>query len=429
MKWLVKKLKTNLFVVVFLLVFTPVSALNLYELLEKERLPSSFDTASVEIVETLSSGLIKIETLLFEPFVWQEVQWQNHLLVIRPPSVQSKVAVVFITGDYGHSDEALAAFRLLALQNRAYVAVLFDIPNQPLFGGRREDWLISYTFSKFLETGDPQWPALVPMVRSTVVSMNLLEEYAAKNGDVLDGFILTGGSKRGWTSWLTAAMDKRVKGIVPIAYDNLNLSKQMPHQIDFWGGYSRSIREYVEGGILNDLEDPDKRRLLELVDPYTYRESLDIPKLVIVGTNDPYWPINASQFYVNDLPGYTSMVYAPNAGHGTELYRVTQSLQGMLSHLNKDLSLPSILLSTREVENGLEINASVDVGDAELVELRLFVARSEIRDFRRSFFGYTLIDKEEDVFLEKSSFLALYVEGLFKLDGKELLISTPANVF
>jgi PhoPQ-activated pathogenicity-related protein len=75
----------------------------------------------------------------------------------------------------------------MALQNRAYVAVLFDVPNQPLFGGKREDWLISHTFLEFLRTGDPRWPALVPMVESTVVSMNLIQDYATSSGDSVEG--------------------------------------------------------------------------------------------------------------------------------------------------------------------------------------------------------------------------------------------------
>jgi PhoPQ-activated pathogenicity-related protein len=64
--------------------------------------------------------------------------------------------------------------------------------------------------------------------------MSLLDNYARDNGDTVDGFILTGGSKRGWTCWLTAAMDKRVTGVVPSTFDNLNVAANEP-QIEFWG--------------------------------------------------------------------------------------------------------------------------------------------------------------------------------------------------
>lgn len=61
----------------------------------------------------------------------------------------------------------------------------------------------------------------------------------------------------------------------------------MEHQLEFWGSFSTSIREYVESGILDGLDDPTKRDLLEYIDPFTYRSELDIPKLIVVGTNDP----------------------------------------------------------------------------------------------------------------------------------------------
>lgn len=417
-----------LFLFLFLLPATFSCAVNLRELVYEESLPETLAEAGARVVDTPSAGLIRIETLLFTPFTWQGIEWQNHLLIIRPPSVQSRVALIFITGDYSYSEDELAVFRLMALQNRAYVAVLFDVPNQPLFGGKREDWLISHTFLEFLRTGDPRWPALVPMVESTVVSMNLIQDYATSSGDSVEGFVLSGGSKRGWTTWLTAAIDERVEGIVPIAYDNLNLADQMRHQIEFWGSYSRSIREYVDSGILNDFDDPNKRELLELVDPFTYRDSLDLPKLIVVGTNDPYWPVDAANLYIYDLPGYSGMVYAPNAGHGTEVYRVTQAIQGMISHLNTGLELPSIEIFLEETASNVKVRFNVDERDSRLVELRFFHSLSTVRDFRKAFFEYKTIGKEEEITVDKVSFNAFYIEGVFTFNGKELLISTPVKV-
>lgn len=36
--------------------------------------------------------------------------------------------------------------------------------------------------------------------------------------------MVAGGSKRGWTTWTTAAVDKRVFGAIPIVMDMLDLN-------------------------------------------------------------------------------------------------------------------------------------------------------------------------------------------------------------
>ena len=42
-------------------------------------------------------------------------------------------------------------------------------------------------------------------------------------------FVIAGASKRGWTTWSTAAVDDRVVGIVPIVIDTLNVAKSAAH--------------------------------------------------------------------------------------------------------------------------------------------------------------------------------------------------------
>ena len=65
------------------------------------------------------------------------------------------------------------------------------------------------------------------MVQATIASMNIMKDFIGNKGDKVEGFILSGGSKRGWTTWLTATMDKRVKGIFPTAFNNFNIAVQV----------------------------------------------------------------------------------------------------------------------------------------------------------------------------------------------------------
>src|SRR4030095_11776051 len=107
------------------------------------------------------------------------------------------------------------------------------VPNQPLtFVGdgkpRTEDSFIAYTWDQFLKTGDAKWPARLPMTKSAVRAMDTITAFCAsdKGGKVkVDRFVVAGGSKRGWTTWTTAAVDDWVVAIVPIVIDTLNVAK------------------------------------------------------------------------------------------------------------------------------------------------------------------------------------------------------------
>jgi PhoPQ-activated pathogenicity-related protein len=207
-----------------------------------------------------------------------------------PPIANRKdVAILYITGGDPNKADQNEAQRLADLAKMP-VAMLHHIPNQPLFG-KNEDDLIAHTFEKFLET--------------TAGSANPLKK-----------FVVIGASKRGWTAWLAGAIqDKRVIGIAPMVFDNLRFKEQLKHQLDSWGKYSEMIADYTDKGLDKVLDTPAGTRLVDLVDPWTYRTRITIPKLIVNGSNDRYWTVDALSLYWDGLvgPKYCSIV--PNAGH------------------------------------------------------------------------------------------------------------------
>src|SRR5699024_163789 len=109
---------------------------------------------------------------------------------------------------------------------------------------------------------------------------------AEESGSGPTRFILTGASKRGWTTWLTAAVDERVLAIAPMVFDILNFHPQLAQQREYFhGGYSPQIRAYEEQDLFSLLESTAGSILADAVDPLSYRDRLTMPKLILLGTN------------------------------------------------------------------------------------------------------------------------------------------------
>lgn len=266
---------------------------------------------------------------------WQGIDWKHDLLVVIPNGVKpTKTLLLWNQGGTASAgNQALAL--AIAQRVKAPVAFLFGIPNQPIqdIGGeKREDALIAETFDRFLKTKDSTWPLLFPMAKSLVRTMDTLQAFAKKEWDFdVEKFVVTGASKRGWTSWLTAATgDSRVKAIAPLVIDTLNFREQMPNQLrSFNGKYSEMIHDYEEKGLLPLPDTDDARRLWAMVDPWVYRDSLKLPKMIINGTNDPYWAQDALNVYWDDLKGDKYVCYVPNAGHGLRVEEEPNKLLGL----------------------------------------------------------------------------------------------------
>src|SRR5262249_34087419 len=131
-------------------------------------------------------------------------------------------------------------------------------------------------------------------------------------------FVISGASKRGWTTWLTGASDPRVKAIAPLVIDTLNIQVQMEWQLKSFGAYSEMIHDYVERKLVPLPPGDDAKKLWAMVDPYFYRDKVTMPKLLINGNNDPYWTVDALNHYWDGLKGDKWVSYVPNAGHNLQ---------------------------------------------------------------------------------------------------------------
>lgn len=377
------------------------------------------------------SGGVTLYQLDLASQTWQGILWQHRLLVAVPSGgPQRKAVLMYITGSEPDPQEQVF-LGTLARQLSAPVAILYDIPNQPLYGDLREDALVAFTFAKFLETGDATWPLLSPMVKGTVRAMDAVSEFVARDlGWSADGFVVFGASKRGWTTWLAAAVDHRVRAIAPIAYDNLSLAEQMAHQERRFGAYSDMISDYTGRGLQAMLQTAQGRLLADMVDPYFYKDRYNLPKLIIRGSNDPYWPVDAMQLYIHSLPGDTWLHIDPNAGHGLANYeRVLTTLGGFYLHAVGSLPLWPVRTVFSEDQDSVTLTVK---SATPSVAVNLWKAQDTTPDFREARWECQAAgpgsNRTITISRPPEGFTAVYGEIVYRVLGADVVLDTPVYV-
>jgi PhoPQ-activated pathogenicity-related protein len=289
------------------------------------------------------------QTWRTKPEVSQPV-WRHWLLLVKPNDVKFDTALVSIGGGNNRSqapDSPSQQSVLLAKHTYAVVADLRMIPNQPLVFNqdgkeRTEDDLIAYCWVKFMETGDATWLPRFPMVKSVVRAMDATTEFFAQQPQKMSvkKFIVFGGSKRGWTTWMTAAMDPRVAAIVPIVIDVINVHTSMVNHYSAYGFWAQAVGDYTHHKIQERMDTPEHAALLRLVDPYFYRNRFTMPKLVMNSAGDQYFTPDSSKFYFDELPGVKYLRYVPNADHSLGGTDAVESIGAFSLAILKGASLP-----------------------------------------------------------------------------------------
>jgi PhoPQ-activated pathogenicity-related protein len=341
-------------------------------------------------------GQAKFVELLLTSQTWKNIVWKHQLFVIKPNNVDpaTRQAILMITGGSWNSELEQAGRKpdvpreaqvlaLVATQLRAPVAVLKDVPFQPIFDGKTEDEIIAYTFDKYLQTGSADWPLLLPMVKSAVRAMDAVQEFAKQEWSLdIEKFTVAGASKRGWTTWLTGAVDSRAAAIVPMVIDTLNMKPQAKLQVQSFGEFSEQVKDYTDRHLQQRMNSPAGEALRNIVDPFSYLDMLKLPKLLMMGTNDRYWPLEAASLYWSDLLGEKYLLYVPNNGHDLQdLRRIVGSVLAFQEHVAMGKPLPKLQWKFDRDASSLHLSVASDLKPKSVVA---WTATAKTRDFRES---------------------------------------------
>ena len=392
-----------------------------------------------EVIETTQTAGITTYHLLLTSQTWRGIAWTHQLSVFIPAEIAHQGALLMITGGsnsngtpdwVGETGEHYLLSQI-AKKSHAVTALVRQVPNQPLFDSLQEDPLVAYTLYNYIKDGDMTWPLLFPMTKSAVRAMDAVTEFCAEKLQTkINNFFVTGGSKRGWTTWLTAAQDDRVMAAAPMVIDMLNIPASMLYQTQVFGSYSDQINDYDEAGVLQLLESEPGKQIVQMIDPYSYRSQLCMPKLLIMATNDHYWVTDNVKNYIDSIPGINRLHYIPNAGHdmnGGE--EAMETVGAFFASLFSDRIFPMCTWTSSVQNHHLKIE--VDMSREDLIGAELWKASATSRDFRQSTWASSPIElpQEGNLFLEipltNKDYEACYVNLIYQgKDGKPYKIST-----
>lgn len=376
---------------------------------------------------------------------WRGIMWRHQLFVIKPAKLRdSSRALFLIAGGNWRPELAdppaegqqlpgdVQLLGRVAEQVGTIAAVLKHVPQQPMFDGMVEDEIISYTFEQCIRTRDFTWPLLLPMVKSAARGMDAVQQCCTSEWNCMPArFTVTGASKRGWTTWLVSAVDRRVEALAPMVIDVLNMGPQMQHQLFSFGRYSEQIEDYTRRGIQGQMATPLGRALTALVDPYSYRQKLVQPKLILLGTNDRYWPLDALNLYWDGLDGEKHVVYVPNRGHKLDdPERVLGSLAALHRQAMGELKLAALDWKLDEGAGGLQLEITSDIEPAQVTA---WTATAPTRDFRDAQWEAHVLERGESGWkfqLDRPArgFAAVLGEARYETDGWPYYLSTNVRI-
>ena len=395
-------------------------------------------------VETVSDGELmggRYRTARLVSQAWRGVEWTHELSMYVPGGLAADVDTMLLWVDGGSAGKLPAlgtgptdSVKTLALVANAAglpAAVVRQVPFQPMFDGLKEDDLIAHTFVEFVRTGDASWPLLLPMVKTAVEAMTAACATARDAWQIeVEQFVLTGASKRGWTTWLTAAVDERVGGAMPMVIDMLSLKRHVELQQASFGGMSEQLVPYTSRGIEQLFSTPRGRELVEIVDPYAYRDQLVQPKVIALGTNDPYLPLESLGLYLDGLEGPRWVSYAPNAGHGLPVMRVGGLVAALGRHVAGEHRLPTLDWSFATTPSGVGCSLTSDTPPDEVL---LWQAAAGSRDFRKARWSSTRLAPSDgrwqaEVSRPAHGFNAALIECRYPQEPLPLLLTTSVHV-
>ena len=379
------KLKTLFIVIPFVLAYSMLNFIflsteeeytSMSDYIESTKNEFSYDIQEVIYEEDWTGYHIKmISGEWLDSKKVDQVEWWHYVDIIIPKQTTSSTGIMFIDGGEKSDDY----FRLdaqsigNAIKTESVIVNVSNIPFQPLNflsseqDSFEEDDLIAFAWNKFLKQGakqkDVEWLPRFPMTRAIVRAMDLAQEIVLQNDILVKDFVVSGASKRGWTAWTTAAVDSRVKAVVPMVIDMLNLVPSFENHYRSYGEFSPAVQEYVNYNIQDWLGTEEFKVLMSYIEPFSFIDKFTMPKYIINAGSDEFFSTDSWRFYYDKLPGEKIIRYVPNKNHSLDGRYLTEDLVSYFYRVINDIEIPSLSwnLSDNKLIAELDYDGDYDV--------------------------------------------------------------------
>ncbi len=361
-----------------------------YKLLSQEQLPDIKRQSWQLISQAWSPGEMV-----------QPAQWEHTVDLFIPDKALSQRALVVVNNGINHNTDQAASvgptdFTTIALAEIAratntIVISVSNIPNQYLMyhndgKPRREDDSVARSWALFLDAPEQQLttPLHIPMAAAISQAMTLAQrELTPWN---IKSFIVSGVSKRGWATWLSAITDSRIEAIVPFVIDLLGTVESLKHMYQSYGGnWPIAFYPYYREHIDEKINTAAFSRLMQISDPLQYRDSvyeprLRIAKYIINASGDDFYVPDNTQFYYDKLPGQKVLRVTPNSSHYGISAFTGQSLITFINRIQRSVTMPDISVSLHSQGNLQKLTARFS---QQPTQIMLWKAINPLaRDFR-----------------------------------------------
>lgn len=427
----------------------PASFFEMSEILDGNSLEVTVTSDCVVSSQARTEMQVRVIHLSFVSQVWHGFIWKHQARIYLPVNntLREHVGIIgtnrsftkpgdkqeFIPGTGLRSEEEFAEGTALDLN---LPIMIFSTPDEGLKEMNESD-LMGLGMQKMMETGDLTWSGYYAIAKSYLRAITLMQihpEIRAKKA------VLLGCSKRGLAVSICAGADPgRVAGVITTCFPGGN-------QLGMVANKYKALGQEISGPLatrkgpgfqpakvqLRTINNPIGFGYLMAFDPYLWRDQIKATYLVVIGTNDEFYGLEAPREMLEQFAGDKAFLAVDNLSHTWISRKHLAAWRMWLRHTFQGGMVPQVITKLEKAAEMVTITAEVVFAAAPL-QVNLYYATNRSHDWRSSIWHSQTMAAvanryQSQLKLVSDSHLAVYVEVEFEAQREPAYISSLVTI-